>query len=201
MRAIPARRKLTTLALVTAAVSVALLASSVSTASAAPAALSRATNNCWLDVINDWLDNNRVDKLYPIPCYTQAIQHLNEYPDIQQYSSAIEDIHRAMLAAIHQNRGGGSGSSGPSSGGGSGSGAGGGGGSGGGGSGGGGSQGPIGIALHPSNAQSVPLPLIVLAALAGLLLLAAAGTWFFRRLQMRRMTPAPAPANTPRHRP
>jgi len=36
--------------------------------------------------------------------------------------------------------------------------------------------------------------LIVLAGLALLLLLAAAATWFARRLQARRVTPAPAHA-------
>jgi len=132
----------------------------------------------------------------------------NEYPDLKQYSSAIDDIQRALLAAIHEERGNGGGSGPPSS-----SGGGGGGGSGGGGNGqgpgatrsgagstlpadtgkGGGSQSPVGSLFHPANAQSIPLPLIVLAALAVLLLLAGAGTWLARRFQARRMTPAPAP--------
>src|SRR5436189_28151 len=43
---------------------------------------------------------------------------------------------------------------------------------------------------RPSDAQSIPLPVIVLAALALLLLLAGGGTWLLRRVQMRRMTPA-----------
>ena len=51
--------------------------------------------------------------------------------------------------------------------------------------------------VGPGDAQSVPLPLLVLAGLAVLLLLAAAGTWLVKRLQARQarqMTPAPAPA-------
>ncbi len=48
--------------------------------------------------------------------------------------------------------------------------------------------------LSPGNAQSIPLPLIVLAGLALLLLLTAAATWFARRLQTRRVTPATAPS-------
>jgi len=85
---------------------VAAFAAAVATpaAQAAPAALEQTTDTCWLDVINDWLDNSQVDKTYAIPCYTQAIQHLNEYPDVKGYSSAIDDIQRAQLAAIHQER-------------------------------------------------------------------------------------------------
>jgi hypothetical protein len=168
-------------------------------ASAAPAATSKATSNCWLQVVNDWLAHGSVTNFYPIPCYTQAIQHLSAYPDIKQYSSAIDDIHRALQAAIHEERGGG----GPNSSGGLGGGGLGGGGSigggGGGGSNGGGSGGHQGGVLSklaseigPGNAQSIPLPLLVLGGLALLLLLTAAATWFARRLQARRVTPAPA---------
>lgn len=168
-------------------------------ASAAPAATSKATSNCWLQVVNDWLTHGSVTNFYPIPCYTQAIQHLSAYPDIKQYSSAIDDIHRALLAAIHEERGGGgpnSSGGGPTLGGG---GLGGGGGStGGGGSGSGGSASHQGVFsklaadIGPGNAQSIPLPLLVLGGLALLLLLTAALTWFMRRLQARRVTPAPA---------
>jgi hypothetical protein len=168
-----------------------------SAASAAPAATESATPNCWLQVVNDWLDNNRVDRTYAIPCYTQAIQHLNAYPDVQNYSSAADDIHRALLAAIRQDRGSGPGagsgddSSGPSSGPSSSD------------SGGGGTPSDSGDGSNsffhrvadkvgPSDAQSIPLPLLVLGGLAVLLLLAAAGTWLARRVQARRV-PAPAP--------
>ncbi len=89
----------------------ALVAAGAPAASAAPAATATATNNCWLQVVNDWLAHGQVTGLYPIPCYTQAIQHLSAYPDIKQYSSAIDDIHRALLAAIHEERGNGPGGS------------------------------------------------------------------------------------------
>src|SRR5206468_1512772 len=69
-----------------------------------PAASQQATSRCWLAVINDWLDNNRIDRVYAIPCYTQAIQHLSAYPDVAGYSSAADDIKRAELDAIHQDR-------------------------------------------------------------------------------------------------
>jgi hypothetical protein len=174
-------------------------------AKASPAALQQATSTCWLDVINDWLDNNQVDKLYAIPCYTQAIQHLNALPDVKGYSSAIDDIHRALLAAIreeHSNGPGGLGGGGGSSSGGGGA-IGGGSNGGGGSSSGGGSNGTgAGGASNASqpfggtaSATSIPLPLIVLGALAVLLALAALGTWLARRYQGRRPSgPRPAPA-------
>ncbi len=171
----------------------ALIAAGAPAASAAPAATATATNNCWLQVVNDWLAHGQVNGTYPIPCYTQAIQHLSAYPDIKQYSSAIDDIHRALLAAIHEERGNGPGGS-------LGLGGGGGGAIGGGGGGSGGGTGGHGKSLFsrlaadigPGNAQSIPLPLLVLGGLALLLFLTAAATWFARRLQGRRVTPAPA---------
>jgi hypothetical protein len=176
----------------------ALVAAGAPAASAAPAATAKATGNCWLQVVNDWLAHGQVTGLYPIPCYTQAIQHLSAYPDIKQYSSAIDDIHRALLAAIHEERGNGPGGS-LGLGGGSGSGGSSFGGGGGGGGSGGGSSGQTKGILHtlaadigPGNAQSIPLPLLVLGGLALLLFLTAAATWFARRLQGRRVTPAPA---------
>jgi hypothetical protein len=170
----------------------------VPAAQAAPAALQHATSNCWLQVINDWLDNNQVDRVYAIPCYTQAIQKLSGYSDIAGYSSAIDDIRNAELAAIRQDRSDGPGSGGSSNGGGPSI-------SGGGGpTSGGGPSGPSGSPSGhskflgipgPSSATSIPLPLIVLGALAILLALAALATWVARRFQARRPPrPAPAPA-------
>jgi hypothetical protein len=177
----------TRVALATIAGALAFLVAGVGVAAAAPAASQEATSHCWNDVVNDWLHNQpNLKGTYAIPCYTQAIQHLNAYPDLAGYSSASDDIHRALLAVIHQE---GRGGAPPSSG-----------------------QGPSNLGggstaapgkslwtrltdrLTPGNAQSVPLPLIVLGGLALLLLLAAAATWFARRLQTRRVTPATAPA-------
>jgi hypothetical protein len=182
------------LRLVLALAAVAVVA--VPAASAAPAATLRATSGCDLQVINDWLKDGQVDRVYAIPCYTQAIQRLNSMPDVKGYSSATDDIHDALLAAIRQDRGGGSsggsGPSGPSDDGGpssnssdDGTST---------------SNGDKSVIRHladsigPGDAQSIPLPLLVLGGLAVLLLLAAGGTWFAKRLQARRMTPAPAPS-------
>jgi hypothetical protein len=178
--------------LATIAGAFAFLVAGVGVAAAVPLSSQQATSQCWKDVVNDWLKNQpNLRGTYAIPCYTQAIQHLSAYPDVAGYSSASDDIHRALLAAIHEDGigGGGSPNIGPG--------------------GLGGQSGPTNPAgstthrslwtslvdrLSPGNAQSVPLPLIVLAGLALLLLLAAAATWFARRMQTRRVTPATVPA-------
>ncbi|HET8893605.1 MAG TPA: hypothetical protein VFM96_05870 [Gaiellaceae bacterium] len=180
----------------TLAAATALLGAGVQSASASPAAIATSTNTCWQDVVNDWLHHNgQIKGTYAIPCYTQAIQHLNAYADVKGYSNVIDDIHRALLAAIHQDRSGGPPTNsgpgpGPSN------------------------NGPtnpvdakqdrgwvqsLADRLGPGNARSIPLPLLVLGALALLLLLAAFGTWLARRIQTRRVTPAPAPAPLPRN--
>jgi len=52
---------------------------------------------CWKRLLNDWYDG-QIESTYPIPCYQQAINHLPT--DVEQYSSARDDINRALQAAI-----------------------------------------------------------------------------------------------------
>jgi cobalamin biosynthesis Mg chelatase CobN len=52
---------------------------------------------CWKRLLNDWYDGH-IDKVYPIACYHQAIAHLPT--DVQVYSSARDDIQRALQRAI-----------------------------------------------------------------------------------------------------
>jgi hypothetical protein len=147
---------------------------------AAPAG---AATPCWKALINDWYDG-QIDHTYPKSCYTEAMHHLPQ--DVKTYSSAKDDIERALLASIRQDRGGGGGGSsssrtydpnnppspGPSSE--------------------GSSKGVILRAIEwlgPSNAASVPLPLLILAGVAFLLLAAAGGSFVNRRLQERRHPP------------
>jgi hypothetical protein len=162
----------------------AMLALSVS---AAPAS---AKTPCWKNVIGDWYVDGRVDGTYPIPCYEQAIQNLPD--DVRSYADAASEIRRAMLDRLrHQDqrttknskrkvapvtfstRGG---------------------------------EPPKGLVsrlidkIGPSNADSVPLPLLVLAGIAFLLLAAAAASFVARRIQARRVVPQPAPAEGPRDR-
>jgi hypothetical protein len=144
------------------------------------AAPANAAPPCWKALLNDWYDG-KIDQTYPAHCYTEAIQHLPQ--DVTDYSSARDDIHRAMLAAIRNGGDGGRGPSSydpnnpnpnPSA----------------------APEGKRGVILRaiewlgPSNAASVPLPLLSLAAVAFLLLAAAGGSFVNRWLQARRLPPS-----------
>jgi hypothetical protein len=182
------------------------LAASAGAMLAAPAMASAATP-CWKRLINDWYDG-RIDQAYPVRCYRQAIKNLPE--DVKAYSSAREDIQRALLAAFRSNggkpmgpnalirprdsrssagrrgvgdrrdsdeRSAAAGTSQDDD-----------------------SGGPLGAffeALAPGRADSVPLPLIVLAALAMLLLAAAGAGLVTRRVQARRLPAGPPPEIDP----
>jgi hypothetical protein len=172
--------------LLLAGIACAMLAATVAPASAAPP--------CWKVLLNDWLDG-RIDKLYPVICYRSAINHLPT--DIETYSSARDDINRALLARIagkaappNKNDQGGGGA--PTGGGGGNN----------NGSGNGGDSpgsGPINKVLDPrtDSVDAVPLPLIVLSAIAGLLLALGAAGLIARRMQTKRPqirpTESPAP--------
>ena len=180
----PHRRFAALLALVIAVVGVALLAVP-DDAAAAP--------KCAKLVVADWYGDGRVDRVYPLHCYTDAIRSLPV--DVLDYSNAKEDILRALSFA---KRGkpdpGNTGSGGSGSGSDGGGTAGGSGGGDDGGSGIGGGR-PVtepegttggetlagGEALDTSGPSSVPVPLIVLGGLALLLLAAGAAGYLSRR--------------------
>jgi cobalamin biosynthesis Mg chelatase CobN len=52
---------------------------------------------CSKQVIADWYDDGRVGKIYPLHCYRDAIESLP--PDVLDYSSAKEEIGRALAFA------------------------------------------------------------------------------------------------------
>jgi hypothetical protein len=58
---------------------------------AGPAA---AAKSCGRQVIDDWYDDGRVDGTYELHCYDDAIEALPR--DVRDYSSAKDDITRAM---------------------------------------------------------------------------------------------------------
>ena len=62
---------------------------------AAPAS---AAPSCARQVIDDWYADGRVDRPYPLHCYDDAIEALP--PDVRDYSSAKEDIQRALQARM-----------------------------------------------------------------------------------------------------
>ncbi len=140
---------------------------------AATAGSAAAAAPCWKTLINDWLDG-RIDNVYKVACYQKAIEKVQT--DAQIYSTAEDDFRRAMLSAFrHRDPGGPTGSasgyvpSGQKK---------------------TGSKGVIAQVLDwlgPNNAESIPLPLLVLAAISLLLLAAAAARVAVRKLQARRL--------------
>ena len=151
-----------------------------------------AAKPCWERVIDDWLANGTITGTYKVSCYQQALKHVPE--DLRDYSNISDAIAAAMQSRI---RGNGPGNGGTSTSTGSGS----------------------GNPTNPSNpntarklsaapprsyyrkaidnlgttsADSLPIPLIVLAALGTLLLLSAAGlagAKRYRAAKARRPTP------------
>ena len=186
-------------ALVTAMVAAAFAGSAVRPAPA------EAATPCWKLLLNDWYDG-RIDQTYAVHCYRDALKHLPS--DVQTYSSAHDDILRALQSAItkqksqHKNvsettlvppqSGGGGGGGGTSTGTGSGS----------GGNGGattttststttngqpgrdenGGLAGSVGS----DDPSSIPTPLLILGGLALLLVAAGAAGLIAKRIQSRR---------------
>ena len=173
-------------------VTLAFAAILVALAVAGPAS---ASTPCWKTLIDDWYDG-RIDNVYPVSCYRDALENLPE--DVAQYSSLEDDINRALAAAVAS--GGTAGPPPPSSGS-----------AGstfrGGPRAGGRGVGPIASAgrdpgkgpvrqainsLGGDSADSVPIPLIVLGALAIVLLALGTAGVIARRLQMRKATVRPS---------
>ena len=74
-------------------VGVAVLALAAAAARPTPAT---AATPCWKALLNDWYDG-RIDNTYPLHCYSEALTHLPA--DVQTYSSAHDDILRALQNA------------------------------------------------------------------------------------------------------
>jgi hypothetical protein len=172
----PARRLLAVLALALVVTAGALALETAPAAAAKP---------CWERVIDDWVDNGRFDGIYSAACIEQARRHLPE--DIRAYSDIEEKLDNLRLLASRSTptRPGSGPSTSPTTtssddnpsstdeptrtaptrG-----------------------QGPISEALNPNttSADTIPLPLILLAGLALLLMTAGATGIAHRKLQARR---------------
>jgi hypothetical protein len=68
---------------------------------AQPARAASTGTPCWKVLLNDWYDG-RIDGSYQRHCYTDALKHLPA--DVSTYSSAHDDIQRALQAAIAKQR-------------------------------------------------------------------------------------------------
>jgi hypothetical protein len=146
------------------------------------AAPAEAAKPCWERVIDDWVDNGRIDGVYSSRCLMEARQHVPE--DLRTYTDILDkiDAYRQGVTRTPQGVGAGTsrGPAGPA-----------------------GTNRARGPAVEPdveeeeegpisevlgsgtTDASSIPLPLLVLAGLA-LLLMAAGGAGFaHRKLQAR----------------
>jgi hypothetical protein len=157
---------------------------------AQPARAASAGTPCWKVLLNDWYDG-RIDGSYAQHCYTDALKHLPA--DVSTYSSAHDDILRALQSATAKQhspghpvgpntvlkpppggtKGGGKGpGSGtdttPT-----------------------GRDKPGGLAdkLNPGSPSSLPVPLLILGGLALLLVAAGGAGLVAKRIQARRQNP------------
>ena len=163
----------------------AVLCAAIAGLSAPPAA--EAAKPCWKRVIDDWVDNGRFDGVYPAKCIEQARKHLPEdvraYSDIEEKLDAIRQVAGRSVQNVSSSNDKSDPPAPPAV----------------------RSQtgeptpqaarshaprdpGPIVEALNKdtTNAESIPLPLILLAGLALLLMAAGASGIAHRKLQARR---------------
>jgi hypothetical protein len=133
---------------------------------------------CWEKVLNDW-SNGRAIGVYPLHCYRDALKNLPE--DVRDYGNAADVIEAALQAQIAKrdtrteqiSPGGGTSKNGGHTA-----------------AGGGSSGGPPQSAyrravdnLGTSNANALPVPLLVLASLGAALLALAAGLTATKRIR------------------
>ena len=147
---------------------------------------------CWRQVVNDWLADGRIDRIYEDSCYAEALEKIPQ--DLEEYSSLTDEIALAREAAARGETidlpGGGAddldgtdriGEGIPPL-------------SGGGGGGPAEDRGPLEtflLKVGPKNADELPLPLLVLGAIATILMAAGAAGMVARRTQARRLQGEP----------
>jgi hypothetical protein len=169
----------------------ALLAGMVAALTLSGTAPAATSSKCGEQVLADWFDNGRIDRLYPLHCYEEAIDAIPD--DIRDYADAEEVISRALQSALRGDLDEGGCDPSPdgsandckrTSGGSNGNSSGGGNNSGGGNDSGGGNEsenpGQVAPEVDTSGPSSVPIPLLVLGGMS-LALLAAGGLGYLSR--------------------
>jgi hypothetical protein len=137
-----------------------------------------AAKPCWRVILDDWTDNTRLDGTYSIECYNEALANIPG--DLKDYTDAYDQIANARQDALRGDddrrlsgpaAAGSDNDPGDSDG------------------------GLIGdlLGIGSGDSGSIPLPLIILGALAGLLMAAGGAGLLARKLQARRAGPPEAP--------
>jgi len=127
------------------------------------AEVATAAPACRQQVIDDWADNGRVDRVYALDCYQQAIESMPA--DIRDYSDAHDSIERALTLAVRAKSGAAraakpTGARGGSS--------------------------AAVRAVDTSGSAGMPMPLLALAALGGAALAAGAFAYRYRNARLGR---------------
>jgi hypothetical protein len=113
-----------------------------------------AAKPCWELVMDDWADNASIDRPFSVACLQQALDRAPE--DIRAYSDIEDQIRQALRdTAIRRPQSSG------------------------------GSEGPIeqALSVDTNDARSIPIPLVVLAACASVLILAGGAGIAVRKLR------------------
>jgi hypothetical protein len=172
---------------------IAAFAAAASVVAASPS-VAHAGTPCWKRVLSDWTLDGKIDGHYSPACLRSALKHVPE--DLGDYSSIKDDINAALLDTVDRGSGNGNGrGSGTGNGSYDNMGLGGtrgsGGGPGGPGGGPGAGQGsavtsPAGAQQSvPAQSRSIPLPLLILGAIALAAAFAVASPPLIRRLRTR----------------
>ena len=145
-----------------------------------------SAKSCANQIIDDWTQHGYLTRTYPVHCYREALNAVPE--DLRDYSNITDVINAALQDRLHPGKGGSTGGPGGS----------------------GGTSGSKGekkrtlqVAppqsyyrraidnLGTTSADSVPIPLLVLASLGGLLLLTAGGLVGAKRIRALRARSKP----------
>jgi len=76
----------------------AMVASAVVALTTTGPATAAAKTSCGDKVLADWFDNGRIDRLYPLHCYEDAIDAIPD--DLRDYADAEQVISRALQSAL-----------------------------------------------------------------------------------------------------
>ena len=150
-----------------------LVVAALSAAAAAFASPAASQSPCWRQIQNEWVATDHVSSTYPLHCYREAIAHIPN--DLRQYSSIEEDIlaarqqaaRRGVVRTTQAHNPGVSQQRDPQS----------------------GLYNQAIDSLSPTNANAMPLPLLILAGLS-LILVAAGGAGLVTRRVRARKVPS-----------
>jgi hypothetical protein len=126
---------------------------------------------CWKQIQDDWVDDGIIEGVYPLHCYGEAINHVPN--DLAQYTGIIDDITAARQQAARGTRTLSSHKPTPSE----------------------AAPNDPGSGLYnqaidklgPTNSDSIPLPLLILAGLALIMVAAGAAGLVSRHVRARKV--------------